>query len=168
FKSAANGAPKGVVITHANVRHFVVWANEYFGTTADDRQAGDAPLGRDLSLYDIFGSLAAGATYFPLPSGLEESSADLAEFLAENRLTQWSSVASVLVDLAESGALQRGHAERFVSLKRVLWCADSLPTPVLRSWMRAPPHARFTNLYGPTETTIASSYYTVPAPPDDA
>jgi acyl-coenzyme A synthetase/AMP-(fatty) acid ligase len=30
------------------------------------------------------------------------------------------------------------------------------------------PKVSFTNLYGPTETTIASSYYTVPAPPADA
>src|SRR5216117_1934465 len=29
------------------------------------------------------------------------------------------------------------------------------------------PHATFTNLYGPTETTIASSYYTVPTCPED-
>jgi acyl-coenzyme A synthetase/AMP-(fatty) acid ligase len=29
------------------------------------------------------------------------------------------------------------------------------------------PHVRFTNLYGPTETTIASSHYTVPACPID-
>ena len=168
FKSASNGTPKGVVITHANVRHFVVWANEYFGTNSDDRQAGDAPLGRDLSLYDIFGTLAAGGTYVPLPSGLEESPAELAEFVAANRLTQWSSVASLLVDLAESGALDPSQIDRLQSLKRVLWCGDSLPTPVLRAWMRALPHVRFTNLYGPTETTIASSYYTVPqAPVDD-
>jgi acyl-coenzyme A synthetase/AMP-(fatty) acid ligase len=33
--------------------------------------------------------------------------------------------------------------------------------------MRRLPHARFTNLYGPTETTIASSYYDVPACPAD-
>ena len=167
FKSASNGTPKGVVITHANVRHFVVWANEYFGTAPDDRQAGDAPLGRDLSLFDIFGTLAAGACYVPLPQGLEESPADLVEFIAANRLTQWSSVASVLVDLAESGALQANHVERFASLKRVLWCGDSLPTPILRTWMRALPRVSFTNLYGPTETTIASSYYTVPSLPSD-
>jgi acyl-coenzyme A synthetase/AMP-(fatty) acid ligase len=33
--------------------------------------------------------------------------------------------------------------------------------------MKRLPHVRFTNLYGPTETTIASSYYTVPACPED-
>jgi acyl-coenzyme A synthetase/AMP-(fatty) acid ligase len=34
--------------------------------------------------------------------------------------------------------------------------------------MKRLPHVEFTNLYGPTETTIASSYYTVPSIPHDA
>src|SRR5262249_22099038 len=40
-------------------------------------------------------------------------------------------------------------------------------TPALMHWMQRVPHARFTNLYGQTEATIASSYYTVPACPTD-
>ena len=42
-----------------------------------------------------------------------------------------------------------------------------MPTPVLAEWMRRVPQARYTNLYGPTETTIASSYYDVAAVPAD-
>jgi acyl-coenzyme A synthetase/AMP-(fatty) acid ligase len=55
----------------------------------------------------------------------------------------------------------------FPSLKRLLWCGEALPTPTLMYWMKRLPGISFTNLYGPTETTIASSYYTVPACPDD-
>jgi acyl-coenzyme A synthetase/AMP-(fatty) acid ligase len=53
----------------------------------------------------------------------------------------------------------------FPSLKRLLWCGEPMPTPTLIYWMTRLPHVTFTNLYGPTETTIASSYYTVPACP---
>jgi acyl-coenzyme A synthetase/AMP-(fatty) acid ligase len=42
-----------------------------------------------------------------------------------------------------------------------------LPTPTLIYWMQRLPHVQFTNLYGPTETTIVSSYYTVPECPKD-
>jgi acyl-coenzyme A synthetase/AMP-(fatty) acid ligase len=55
----------------------------------------------------------------------------------------------------------------FSSLRRIIWCGDVLPTPILRHWMDRVPHAQYTNLYGPTETTIASSYYTVDAAPAD-
>jgi acyl-coenzyme A synthetase/AMP-(fatty) acid ligase len=49
-----------------------------------------------------------------------------------------------------------------------MWCGEVLPTPSLVYWMQRLPHARFTNLYGPTETTISSSYYDVPRCPEDA
>ncbi|HXU11714.1 MAG TPA: AMP-binding protein, partial [Candidatus Binatia bacterium] len=53
----------------------------------------------------------------------------------------------------------------FPDLRRLLWCGEVFPTPALAYWMRRLPHVEFTNLYGPTETTIASSYYRVPAGP---
>src|SRR5439155_472098 len=55
--------------------------------------------------------------------------------------------------------------EDFPSLKRVIWAGEVLPTPTLIYWMTHLPRVQFTNLYGPTETTIASSYYTVPTCP---
>jgi acyl-coenzyme A synthetase/AMP-(fatty) acid ligase len=55
----------------------------------------------------------------------------------------------------------------FETLERVIWCGEVLPTPVLVHWMRRVRSASFTNLYGPTETTIASSFHTVPACPTD-
>jgi acyl-coenzyme A synthetase/AMP-(fatty) acid ligase len=55
----------------------------------------------------------------------------------------------------------------FPTLRRLLWCGEVFPTPALVYWMKRLPGVTFTNLYGPTETTIASSYYTVPGCPDD-
>jgi acyl-coenzyme A synthetase/AMP-(fatty) acid ligase len=55
----------------------------------------------------------------------------------------------------------------FPALRRVLFAGEVLPTPTLIYWMRRLPHVQFTNLYGPTETTIVSSYYTVPRCPAD-
>jgi acyl-coenzyme A synthetase/AMP-(fatty) acid ligase len=53
----------------------------------------------------------------------------------------------------------------FPSLQRLLWCGERFPTPALMYWMKRLPRVTFTNLYGPTETTIASSYYRVPEVP---
>lgn len=55
----------------------------------------------------------------------------------------------------------------FPTLRRVIWCGEVLPTPVLAHWMQRVPRPSYTNLYGPTETTIASSFYSVPGPPED-
>ena len=164
FTSGSTGVPKGVVITHANVAAFVDWGLRHFGLDETDRVSGHTPLHFDLSTYDIFGAYAAGAELHVVPLETALLPHRLAEFMRVSRLTQWFSVPSVLNYIAKVDALREGD---FPELRRVMWCGEALPVPTLMHWMRRLPHARFTNLYGPTETTIASSYYDVPACPTD-
>ncbi|MGH7568801.1 MAG: amino acid adenylation domain-containing protein [Gemmatimonadales bacterium] len=164
FTSGSTGIPKGVIITHRTVLHFVRWARGYFGTSPGDRVSWHPPLHFDLSTFDLFGTLGAGASLYPVPPELSLLPHRLAEFIRSAQLTQWFSVPSVLNYMAKFDAVRPGD---FPSVRRLLWCGEVLPTPTLIYWMQRLPHAVFTNLYGPTETTIASSYYTVPACPTD-
>lgn len=164
FTSGSTGIPKGVMITHANVIAFVEWAVRYFGTRPSDRISGHPPLHFDLSTFDIFATLAAGAELHLVPSGLSMNPRALAAMIRDNELTQWFSVPSVLTYLAKFDAVGQ---DDFPALERLLWCGEVLPTPVLIHWMQRLPHVSFTNLYGPTEATIASSYHTVPSCPLD-
>ncbi len=164
FTSGSTGTPKGVVITHTNVIHFVDWAVKYFGIDSSDRNSGHPPLHFDLSQFDIFGTFAAGAQLHLVPSDLGLLPNKMADFIRATELTQWFSVPSVLNYMAKFDVV---GVNDFPTLKRLLWCGEVLPTPALMYWMKRMPHASFTNLYGPTETTIASSYYKVPKCPAD-
>ena len=164
FTSGSTGTPKGVMITHGNVMQFLQWAIKHFGIDHTDRISQHAPLRFDISGFDIFGALWAGAELHLVPAELNLLPHELARLIRECRLTQWFSVPSVLNLMAKFDAV--GHDD-FPCLRRVLFAGEPLPTPTLMHWMRRLPHVRFTNLYGPTETTISSSFYTVPRCPSD-
>lgn len=164
FTSGSTGMPKGVVITHANVLHFVEWAVRYFKMGPSDRNSGHSPLHFDLSTFDIYGTLATGAQLHMVPPELNFLPNKLAEFIRSSELTQWFSAPSVLNLMAKFDVARPGD---FPTLKRLLWCGEVFPTPALIHWMKRLPHAKFTNLYGPTEATIASSYYTLPHCPQN-
>ncbi len=162
FTSGSTGTPKGVVIKHANVTAFVDWGARYFGVAAGDRVSCHPPLHFDLSGFDIYGSLAAGAELHLVPAETSLLPHKLAEFIRKSELTQWFSVPAVLNYLAQANAQLN-----FPALRHVLWCGEVLPVPALIYWMKRLPWVSFTNLYGPTETTIASSYHTLPSCPTD-
>ena len=164
FTSGSTGDPKGVQITHAMASSFVDWAVGHFGTSPGERISGHPPLHFDLSTFDIFATLRAGAELHLVPATANLAPKALADFIRDSELTQWFSVPSTLAFMVRSGVVAEGD---FPTLERVLFCGEPMPTPVLAEWMRRVPGARYTNLYGPTETTIASSYYDVPGVPED-
>jgi len=164
FTSGSTGVPKGVMIRHESVLAFLDWAWAYFGTAPKERISSHPPLHFDLSTFDVYGTLGAGAELHLVGTELSLLAHKLADFIRRSELTQWFSVPSILTYMAKFDAVKEGD---FPAMKRLLWCGEVLPTPTLIYWMNRLPHVRFTNLYGPTEATIASSYHTMPALPAD-
>ncbi|HYH44091.1 MAG TPA: AMP-binding protein, partial [Thermoanaerobaculia bacterium] len=62
FTSGSTGNPKGVMVRHRPAVNLIHWVNSTFGVGPSDRLLFITALSFDLSVYDLFGTLAAGGT----------------------------------------------------------------------------------------------------------
>lgn len=163
FTSGSTGAPKGVMVNHGMVCAFLDWAIEHFGIDHSDRLSSHPPLHFDLSTFDVFGALTTGAQLHLSPPGLVLPR-QLVAYIRGSELTQWFSVPSAFAYIAHGNALAD---DGLPALRRLIWCGEVMPPAVLNHWMSRVAQASYTNLYGPTETAIASSYHDIATRPVD-
>ena len=155
YTSGSTGRPKGVQITTRSLLHFSKWAVDYFELNPEDRLANHAPYNFDLSTFDIFAAVRAGATMCPVPERLKMFPFQMAKFTADRRITVWYSVPSALVMMQLRGKL----ADHDLScLRHVIFAGEVMPKPALQALAEALPNPTWTNLYGPTETNVCTYY----------
>ena len=158
YTSGSTGMPKGVVHTHSSARAFVDWCSETFAPTADDRFSSHAPFHFDLSILDLYVSLAAGAAVVVIDDATGKQPLRLAPLIEERRITIWYSTPSALRLLAGYGKLDKHDHS---SLRLVLFAGEVFPVAALRALKNHWPRPRYFNLYGPTETNVCT-YYPIP------
>jgi amino acid adenylation domain-containing protein len=163
YTSGSTGSPKGVMLSHSNALAFVEWAATRFDIRTSDRLSSHAPFHFDLSIFDLFAAASAGATVVLVPPEASLFPVDLVRFIDRTRITVWYSVPSVLSMLALRGGMS---GSELPLLRAVLFAGEVFPTKHLRRMMQLLAHARFYNLYGPTETNVCT-YYEVPLLPED-
>jgi amino acid adenylation domain-containing protein len=157
YTSGTTGKPKGVMLSHRNVMSFLRWAVSYFELTPTDRLSNHSNIGFDLSVFDIFGALLAGATICPLTAAGDR--AYPARFIRDRRISVWFSVPTVLGTMR--AARQLRSELPFPSLRLAICCGESLPAEYAAAWLSAHPGIPLVNLYGPTEAAIACTFHHV-------
>lgn len=157
FTSGSTGEPKGVSISHKSLIDFTIACVNDLAIDDSHVIANQAPFYFDLSVFDIYVNIYARATAHILPKSIFAFPLHALEYLQKNRVTTIIWVPSVLVYFANSNALNNLNS----SLKMIIACGEMMPTKQLNIWIKAIANVKFYNLYGPTESTLASSYYMV-------
>src|SRR5579864_282027 len=155
YTSGSTGRPKGVMLTHQNALTFVEWCAEEFQVTSDDRLSNHAPLHFDLSVFDIYNTLEAGATVYLITEDLALFPSRLADFIKNQGITIWYSVPSALTLLLLHADL---NAEKLKQLRIILFAGEVFPMKYLQQLADRLPHVDLYNLYGPTETNVCTYY----------
>jgi len=153
YTSGSTGIPKGVMLSHQNALSFVDWASQVFDPRETDRFSSHAPFHFDLSVLDLYLAIKHGAAIHLISEELGKNPKDLSRFIAARQLTVWYSTPSILTLLMQFGHLEKHDCS---SLRLVLFAGEVFPVKHLRNLQKYWPHARYFNLYGPTETNVCT------------
>ncbi|MGF9820102.1 non-ribosomal peptide synthetase [Brevibacillus agri] len=159
FTSGTTGLPKGVMVPHRGAVNNIYDINRRFNVTSDDNVLALSSLSFDLSVYDIFGTLAAGGTIVIPDSKRVHDPNHWRELVIEKQITIWHSVPAFMklfIENVTNNALPAGTALRLILLGGD-WIPVSLP-PTIVSYL---PKAQVVSLGGVTEVSIWSSVYPI-------
>lgn len=100
YTSGTTGAPKGVIENHRDVLHFFRVAQERYPVSSASRVLLIGPLIFSGYVPSLFGGLLGGATVFPFDIRANRTSAGLADWLRQHRITVAFFVPPVFRNLA--------------------------------------------------------------------
>lgn len=156
YTSGSTGRPKGVMLSHQNALTFVEWCAEKFKVRAEDRLSNHAPLHFDLSVFDVYNAIEAGATVYLVTEDLALFPTTLANFIETQQITIWYSVPSALMLLLLHADVK---AEKVPHLRTILFAGEVFPMKYLQQLADLLPKIELFNLYGPTETNVCTYYH---------
>lgn len=152
FTSGSTGKPKGVEVPHRAAMNTIDDLNERFGLGADDRALALSALEFDLSVYDIFGLLAAGGAVVAVDDAQRGDPARWVELIRRHRVSMLNCVPSLLDMLLTAAA-----GEQLPSLRTVILGGDWVDVALPARLAAVAPECRFAGLGGATETAIHST-----------
>jgi amino acid adenylation domain-containing protein len=155
YTSGSTGQPKGVMIEHRGICHQLQWMQATYPLTTDDAVLLRTPFSFDLSLYEFFSPLLAGARLVLSEPARDKDTSYLIELMQRERITTLFLVPSMLqMLLAESRFAQ------CTSLQHIFCSGEPLPLALQqRFFAQMPPHIGLHNLYGPTEASVECTHW---------
>ncbi|MFD8386588.1 amino acid adenylation domain-containing protein [Streptomyces sp. NPDC059679] len=152
YTSGSTGRPKGVMVPHEGIVNRLRWMQDRYSLAPGDRVAQKTPYTFDVSVWEFFWPLMAGATVIVAPPGAHRDPHELAEFMDEHQVTHVHFVPTMLdAFLDHVAGLRNGRCP--ASLGEVFASGETLRPGTAHRFF-AQSDARLHNLYGPTEASI--------------
>ncbi|MBD2569977.1 amino acid adenylation domain-containing protein [Anabaena lutea] len=160
FTSGSTGTPKGVVVRHQPVINLISWVNKTFNVNSSDRILFITSLCFDLSVYDIFGLLAAGGSIRVVSNQDVRDPEALLNILCHEPITFWDSAPPALQQLASLFPTVKS-SNCHPLLRLVFMSGDWIPVTLPDLLKTTFPEVEVISLGGATEATVWSNYYPI-------
>ncbi len=157
FTSGSTGIPKGVVVNHNSVMHYLNWFTNEFNINETTVFGNQTPLYFSMSISDVLGTIYAGSTLYFIPHSYFSFPLYLMKYMEENKINTIYWVPSALNMISTFDAFK---SFELPELKKVLFAGEVMPPKVINYFVRNH-KAYYANLFGPTETTDICTYYEI-------
>ena len=162
FTSGSTGVPKGVRGCHKGLSHFLAWQSDAFQVGSGDRVAQLTNLSFDPLLRSMFLALVSGGVLCLPQKSTTLAPESVLHWMEQSGVTLLHVVPSLAITWL--GSVPAGCT--MPDLRLVFFAGEPLHESLVRRWRSKFPSSVIVNLYGPTETTMAKFFYTVPLEPD--
>ncbi|WP_235831409.1 non-ribosomal peptide synthetase [Gordonia zhaorongruii] len=171
FTSGSTGTPKGVLVTHRALMNRLLWMQDAYALTPDDRVLHKTPASFDVSVWEYFWPLIAGAAVVIAAPDGHRDPWYLRRVIEQTRVSALHFVPSMLSAFAEAlgSSVDEKTADRthdaLASVRMIFTSGEAL-TPSIVAATAALTAAPVHNLYGPTETAIDVTNHSACDPAD--
>jgi amino acid adenylation domain-containing protein len=153
YTSGSTGAPKGVVVTQANVLRLFSAAHLFhFGP--DDVWTLFHSVAFDFSVWELFGALLHGGRLVIVSYPVSRSATDFYQLVTRERVTILNQTPSAFRQFIQVDGRYPVPADQ--PLRYIIFGGEALQFESLRRWLErhGDQHPRLVNMYGITETTV--------------
>ncbi|GCF10241.1 non-ribosomal peptide synthetase [Dictyobacter arantiisoli] len=160
YTSGSTGKPKGVMNSHRGLCNRLFWMQEAYQLTAQDRVLQKTPFSFDVSVWEFFWPLLAGASLVVARPGGHQDPTYLKSLILEQDISTLHFVPPML-----QAFLQEPELTACTSLRRII-CSGEALLPDLQAHFftifsaQAQTQVQLYNLYGPTEAAIDVTHWT--------
>lgn len=159
YTSGSTGRPKGVILRHAPAVNLIHRVNTTFKVGPGDRLLFVTSLSFDLSVYDVYGTLAAGSTLRIATEAELRDPERLVRILKEEPITFWDSAPPMLQQLSPFFSLVPAPGP--TRLRLVFLSGDWIPVPLPDHVRQTFAGAEVISLGGATEAAIWSNFFSI-------